>query len=76
METQVSASVSGEGGLMRPFLGFIFSLMQPGKQLSATQITCQSDDGMKIHFTVEMGLSVCLSADSRCVFVLSFLRCV
>lgn len=42
-----------EGGLGHKTSLIIFSFfMHPGKQLSAIQITCQSDAVMKVHFAV------------------------
>lgn len=76
METQVSASVfnSGEGGrrsgaqnLSGIFPFFQFFFMHPGKQLSAIQITCQSETVMKVHFAVEISLCLFTPSAAQCL---------
>lgn len=68
------SSTQGKGGgglgnktslVFFPFLKFFF--MHPGKQLSAIQITCQSETVMKVHFAVELSLCLFTPSAAQCL---------
>lgn len=68
------SSTQGKGGgglgnktslVFFPFFQFFF--MHPGKQLSAIQITCQSETVMKVHFAVEISLCLFTPSAAQCL---------